>query len=767
MIKKSNPVFSLDGRWLLAYGQHGDVDEDLCLISDIEKSGMKIIPAEIPGNFELDLERAGIVPEIFYAQNIYKLYEYETCHMFYYRTFEYKADSNYDDMIVFEGIDCFAQVYIDGKILFESDNMLIPVTSSMPFLSEGEHEIVVHISPAVIKAREITHSPYVSSMKYNADSLYVRKAPSQYGWDIMPRAVSGGIWKHVYIDRLPKASVKNIFLQTVRSDEDEAIVKLFYNCRIPSGDIRDYTLKLNCCCEESSFSWEVPLWHTSGMVSQNVKKPKLWLPRNYGKPNLYEIKAELFHKDKLIHTHISRTGIRTVVLFRTSTTDNEGSGEFCFLINGKRVFAIGTNWVPVDAFHSRDEERLPKILPMLTELGCNIVRCWGGNVYENEIFYDYCDEYGIMVWQDFAMACAVYPQEQWFQTAIEKEVTATVLRLRHHPSIVLWAGDNECDDAYYGVGEGRNPNTNVLTRKVIPEVIRNFDYTRPYLPSSPYRDDEAYQSGAPISEAHLWGPRDYFKGEFYRTSLCHFASETGYHGCPSQKSLKRFISPDELWPCLDKKDWICHASSMESADNAPYAYRIALMWQQVETLFGKDSKATANLENFSLASQISQAEALKYFIERFRMSKWRRSGIIWWNLIDGWPQISDAIVDYYFEKKLAYWYIKNSQQPVCMMFDEPKDGKATLYVVNDTENNKSLHYKIIDDCENTLYQSKCIAEANMSVPVWEMNVGKEKKFYTICWNDGEKSSINHYFTNIIDIDLDYYISCAKRSKLII
>ena len=214
MIKKSNAILNLDGAWSLAYGQHGAIDPSLATIAAIESAGMAMIPAKVPGNFELDLERAGVVPEIFYAQNIYKLYPYETMHQFYYRTFSYKADAALDDVVVFEGLDCFAQVYIDGKLAAESDNMFVPVIFDLPKLEDGEHELVVHLTPAVIKAREIEQDPYANGMKYNADSLYIRKAPSQYGWDIMPRAVSAGIWKHVYIDRLPKGSVKDIFLHS-------------------------------------------------------------------------------------------------------------------------------------------------------------------------------------------------------------------------------------------------------------------------------------------------------------------------------------------------------------------------------------------------------------------------------------------------------------------------------------------------------------------------------------------------------------------------
>ena len=196
------------------------------------------------------------------------------------------------------------------------------------------------------------------------------------------------------------------------------------------------------------------------------------------------------------------------MLERTSTTDQEGSGEFCFRINGQKVFAMGTNWVPVDAFHSRDEERLPEILPMLDDLGCNIVRCWGGNVYESDIFYDYCDEHGIMVWQDFSMACAAYPQDETYRKIFEPEIVSVVKRLRGRACLVLWAGDNECDYFY------DDPQKNAITRKWIPDILALYDDSRPYLPSSPYRDAEAVANGNVTPEDHLWGPRDYFKGDY-------------------------------------------------------------------------------------------------------------------------------------------------------------------------------------------------------------------------------------------------------------
>ena len=150
MIQKSNPIFTLDGSWTLAYGQHGEINPSLSTMEAVKAAGLATVPAIVPGNFELDLERAGIVPEIFYAQNIYKLYPYETMHLFYARTFTYKADPALDDVVVFEGLDCFAQVYIDGKLVAESDNMFVPVVFDLPKLADGEHEILVHFTPAVI-----------------------------------------------------------------------------------------------------------------------------------------------------------------------------------------------------------------------------------------------------------------------------------------------------------------------------------------------------------------------------------------------------------------------------------------------------------------------------------------------------------------------------------------------------------------------------------------------------------------------------------------
>ena len=396
-----------------------------------------------------------------------------------------------------------------------------------------------------------------------------------------------------------------------------------------------------------------------------------------------------------------------------------------------------------------------------------MVRCWGGNVYESEEFFDFCDEHGIMVWQDFAMGCAVYPDEEQFAKKLEEEAVYQIKRLRNRASLALWAGDNECDLSLEWAGIIQNPNHNSLTRRVLKRLVEMHDYGRPYLPSSPFVSNAAFHKEGLMPEDHLWGPRDYFKGPYYKDTFVHFASETGYHGFPSPKSLEKFLEhPEQIFKAdgVATDEYLVHAAGMELDKNAPYAYRIKLAYDQVVTLFGK---AEDEFGEFLRQSQISQAEAKKYFIEKFRIGKWKRTGIIWWNLLDGWPQVSDAIVDYYYTKKLAFHYIKRSQEPVCLMFDEPEDGKIRLVGVNDLPVDKNISYavkKYMGTTNDVVVLSGDVSlEADTAASIDLITISEnDKEFYHIEWTMDGKTYKNHYFTNIIDIDYQAYMQALKK-----
>ncbi|MBQ9922531.1 MAG: hypothetical protein IJO52_10105 [Clostridia bacterium] len=761
--------------WKLAVMAHDDVTEkafDPKTSREILMSGCKLINATVPGNIELELMKDGTIPEdIYFGENILKAQDVEDMHMWYFTEFEYE-DNGKDGFLLFEGIDTAADIYIDGEHFAFTENMLIAHEFSLGNIAYGKHEVVVHITPASVYVRDIPYEAQNYSLsKYNADSILIRKAPYMYGWDIMPRTVSAGLWKDVSVVYKNKNRIEE-YCFSIRQCEENSYALIRFKNRIHTnvGNLRRFSMKIEGKCGESEFSYETGCFGVNSLTHVNISNPKLWWPKNYGEANLYRVKITLYLDGNECDSVEYNMGIRAVELVRTSSAGKDG--KFEFIVNGKRVFALGTNWVPTDAFPSRHAKYNMRGLELANDIGCNMIRCWGGNAYPDDAFFDYCDKNGIMVWQDFTMGCAKYPQDERFRSLMLKEAEYIVRSLRNHASIVLWSGDNECDSCNGGqiTFNGKeynvfNPNDNVITRAVIPDVIRRLDGTRPYLPSSPYYDEEAFVTQNP-SEQHLWGPRDYFKGDYYyKHSVCHFASETGYHGCPSPSTLRKIISEDSLSDRGDSKkctnrQWLAHATCVEPVPENNYSYRIPLMTRQVERLFGT---ADEDIVKYALKSQISQAEAMKFFIEHFRAGKWYRTGIIWWNIIDGWAQISDAVVDWYGTKKLAYHYIKCSQTPFCLICDEPdENGVIHLVAANDTRKDVNISYTVTDALTGEKITCGNAMSASDTATVID-GFREEKRYYLISWS-GDENGTNHFKGKIGDgVDFDEYTEFMKKT----
>jgi beta-mannosidase len=245
-----------------------------------------------------------------------------------------------------------------------------------------------------------------------------------------------------------------------------------------------------------------------------------------------------------------------------------------------------------------------------------------------------------------------------------------------------------------------------------------------------------------MPEQHLWGPRDYYKSRFYTESTAHFASEIGYHGCPNVSSIERFIEPAHLWPWQDNAQWRVHAAD-QVPGGGPFAYRIKLMADQVRELFGEEP---SRLEDFVVASQASQAEAKKFFIEMFRLARWRRTGIIWWNLLDCWPQFSDAVVDYYYARKLAYWYVRRAQLPVLLMVGEPEDWRCRIVMGNDTLQDAEGRFSITDaDSSRILLEGSYRAPANANALLGSFPVShSEHRLFLLRWSLSGREYGSHY-----------------------
>lgn len=712
--------------------------------------GRSSIPCTVPGNVELELIKQGILPEdIYMGQNIRLTEDYEK-YEWWYETKITMPEIKGKAYLYFEGVDTLAQYWLDGEKIGESENMLIPVKIPINNPVPGKtYTLHVRLRSPIIESGKIPFDMLSCVRSWQAtidESLPIRKARHSYGWDIMPRAVSAGIWKDAYIVDEGNYDFNQLayFTKNFANMERHAtMITFFYEMNdLPE---KGTEIEIHGVCGESEFYCRRPVNFKARAEDIVIENPKLWWPKGYGEPNLYKTTVRMLNGGEVMSERTLNVGIRKAELKRTDTTDGK-NGYFGFIINNVPVTAYGTNWVPLDAFHSREHDRYDKALEMLDDIGCNIVRWWGGNVYPEQKFYDFCDSHGIMVWQDFAMACGTYPQDDEFAEKMKKEVEAVVRLYRNHPSLVLWAGDNECDQmTWQFTGEKENR----LTREFLPEIIARNDQLRSYLPSSPYIAKGHFDNE--ISERHLWGPRDFYKADYYKNTPAHFASELGYHACPSPKSVKKFISPDQVWGDINNSaDWILHSSD-QGGNNS----RMKLMGQQIKQLFGCEPKT---LEEFSFASQISQAEANKFYIELFRCNKPVKTGLIWWNLIDGWPQFSDAVVDWYYDKKIAYYYIKRVQQPVCVMVSEMEWWHHNIVITNDTLKEVNVKYKVTDaDTKEILAEGICRIPANGIEKADSISLYySDKKMLLIDYEVDGKAYKNHYLCGLPPFSLEQY-----------
>ena len=746
----------LINRWHLFVTEKEPAPNEFSTVNALKRADADglLLETEIPAIFEDVLYKNGVEKAPYFSTNCWDYQKYENYHQFYFTYFDCDL---YKPVLILNGVDTVSEVFINGKKIGETNNMFIPFSFALKNVKKKNNELLIHILPSVTEGKK--YPPVVKTLDYNQESMNVRKSPYSFGWDIFPRFTLGGIWKDVVIKEY-KPEIEDVRISS-DFNNDGVYLKFFVTV---NGTIPDGKISVKGVCKDSVFSFQSAFNGNKAELGGFIQKPLFWNVRGYGEQNLYSVSVSVSYDCKVIEKTV-RYGIRKIKLLSSETVCD--GGKFEFILNDKKVFVLGANWVPTDALYHFDEEKTKKALEAAVDLNCNLLRCWGGGVYESDEFYDLCDEYGLIVWQDFMMACATYPQSKKFLKNIKAEAEYQIKRLRNHPSVCLFCGDNECDNAARDWNPFHlDPNENVITRKIIASAVKRLS-DQPYLPSSPYLSPKFIKKSKKtqtfLAEDHLWGARDYFKNPFYATNETYFASEIGYQGCPSPESLKKFMK--SVYPIFKDdgnptKEYLCHATSVKDDYSSPYAYRIRLMAEQVKTLFGETFD---NVEDFSKASRISQAEALKFFIESFRTRRNRNGGIIWWNLLDGWPQVSDAVIDYYFEKKLAYFYIKTAQRPLSLIMNEVC-GKVVLFGVNDYGEKKNVKYRITD-----LYADFCVCEGEATIDAFtakeikELNVSKDDKvFYLIEWESDGINYKNHFHTAIKNIDYKKYLTAMKK-----
>lgn len=784
---------SLDGQWSLTYGNCPDAPQNLP--ESAPPAEWPTIRATVPGNVELDLVAAGKLEPLERGNRVYQALTLESYQWWFRRSFTAEpTPAGHTAELVFDGLDCLATVWLNGTLLGTLQNMLIPHRFDVTkLLRAGQaNEIVVRIDPAVPAGLAAPRTDWEVAPDGHWESLPIRKAPHMYGWDIMPRIVSAGLWRGVRIEWVRPARFTSAYWFTRSADAKtrRAVVAVEWEAlgsEQVMGARVEAVLRRNGKTVYRGESAAV----SGGELDCVLEPADLWWPRGYGEAALYE--AELTLRDRkgaVLDRRMERIGVRTVELDMTDIITPQNPGQFGFVVNGEPIFVKGADWSPMDGLHSRDPQHLETVFAMVPELNCNILRCWGGNVYESDRFFELCDQSGVLVWQDFAMACAEYPQDDGFLQKIATEVEAVVPRLRNHASLALWSGNNEVDDALVPHKPPVDPNLDKISRRVIPGVLARLDPHRSFLPSSPYHSPAVFAAGNGgnlMPEVHLWGPRGYFKAPFYTESPAHFVSEIGYHGCPERASLEKMFDPKFVYPWVKdappeaamqqghdsmpgrlwNDQWLTKSVRFRPGDRSTHG-RNNLMLKQVMAFFGA---VPDDLDEFILASQITQAEAMKFFIDFWRQQKGPRRGIIWWNLRDGWPIISDGLVDYYNARKLAFQYIQRAQRDVQAICCEPVEGKHAVVVINDTLRAVKGRVAVRQaGSAEKLLEAEFSVEPNGKTHVGAIPHPAAQELWLIDWSvegpgQGTGAFASHYLAVTAPIELAQYKVWMKRLNL--
>ena len=551
--------------------------------------------------------------------------------------------------LVFEGLDTIANIWLNGKLVGKTNNMFIPFSFDVKsFLKPQKNLLQVKFEPATQYAQRLA-SRYglLSEANFgNPYRVYIRKAQYQFGWDFCPALPGCGIWRAVHLEGVKKAKISGLNIRTIDCNQHYADIKITVKLDAATGE--NFLCRLNVCGGKQIIMHELTFRPGEELQSTviRIERPLLWWPAGYGQPHLYELTVQLLNNDEMIDQREKIFGIRTVKLNRLS--DKQGE-NFQFEINGQPIFARGANWVPASIFAgSVTKNDYAKLLHSAEKANINMLRVWGGGYYEAKEFYELCDELGIMVWQDFMFACGYYPDRQWFTEEVKKEASAVIKQLRDHPCLVLWCGNNEIDWMHWTgkLGQGKKFYGRAIYHQLLPQLVGELDSDTDYIPTTPLGEKGKLRIGRPIT-THQW---DVWSGDKPVSQyLCgpaeipRFVTEFGLQSLPDMETIKDFCPSEQLRmgsQILEKHNYQLDGNSR--------------LYRYVSDLFG----TAPSLEQFAYLSQITQARAIKAYVEYLRAHNWKNKGTLFWQFNDCFPTISWSAMDYAKKPKALYYYAK-------------------------------------------------------------------------------------------------------------
>lgn len=652
-------------------------------------------PATVPGCVHLDLLNNKLIDDPFYRDNETKVQWIENENWDYQLVFDAPPEvfQKKQIQLIFEGLDTYTTVILNGKPIIAADNMYRPWPADVKSLLRVKQNLlqvyfrspIREILPRIDKLS--VKLPAVSDPS-KATSPYTRKAPYHFGWDWGPRLVTSGIWQSVKCEAWDhfKIADQKIILKEINKKKALLEISTEVLSEIEQKAILQITDDEHQIAEQE----EIWLGIGSNFLVKNVevKNPELWWPSGYGEQRLYNFQTEISIGKEIV-SHLKRIGLRTLELKRE---DDQWGESFTFVVNGVPMFAKGADWIPSDNFTMRvSAEKYRYLLTSAVRANMNMLRVWGGGIYEADAFYDLCDELGILIWQDFMFSCALYPGDEKFLNSVEEEAFYQVRRLRHHPCIALWCGNNEIEMGWHSWGWQQKFPFNMwedylrLFHGVLPKVCQAEDPTRIYWASSPASDADAIYNpnDSTRGDTHYWGVwhgQEPF--DFYKKHLPRFISEYGFQSFPESDSVDQFTKKEDhdiLSPVM--------LNHQKSLNGNP----------RIKEYMEKYFVVPNEFYHFLWLSQVLQAEGIKIGAEHFRRIRPRCMGSIYWQLNDCWPVASWSSIDYYGRWKALHYYARRFYAPVLISPNE-ENGIIQFYVISDKREaiNAQLQIRLMD-----------------------------------------------------------------------
>ncbi|MGR3854001.1 beta-mannosidase [Chryseobacterium indologenes] len=656
-------------------------------------------PAKVPGTVHLDLMDNKIIPDPFKDENEKKVQWVENEDWDYQTSFTISPHElkNENIDLVFNGLDTFSEIYLNGKLLKKTDNMFrkwnIPVKQ---YLKPGHNTLQIKFTSAVNTGKELAKKiPFTLP---ESPRSFVRKAQYQFGWDWGPRLVTAGIWKDVQLEFWNNAKI--ITVKDIQKRVPGTSDNLSFEVEIYAQNDGDYILDLNKNHQKISLKKGI----NKMSVPYETRGMKLWQPNGRGEAHLYDFEVKLSKDQKNIDTKNIRIGLRTVELIQEK--DEKGK-SFYFKVNGQPLYIKGTNWIPGDSFSPRmTKEKYWKLIRDTKEAHMNMIRIWGGGIYEDDEFYRACDENGILVWQDFMFAGSFYPADEAFLNNVKEEVKDQVSRLQNHPSIALWCGNNEIDEAIVNWGYQKQFNYSKsdslqvwkdykkLFHDVIPNALaENLSSDKNiYWPSSPsigWGHKESLTEGDSHYWGVWWGEQPF---EIYNEKVGRFMSEYGFQGTPTLETTKSMFSGV---PDLNLQNPTIKAHEKHARG-----------WDIINEYLKRDYKIPTDFVQYNYVSQLLQARGMQIAIEAHRRVKPYNMGTLYWQLNDCWPVVSWSSIDYLGNWKAFHYQAKRSFEPVLASIAETEKS-YDIYLISDLlkELKTETKFELIDFTGKILWKA--------------------------------------------------------------